>query len=152
MATQLVNPLASTQEWKEKVELYKTNLLKYQPGPKWYFGGVEEGLKYDSGLTLMTMEDLDQMIKHVSPIGPKVDINSIKELSLSHEQLCEMFPHYYGNECISYLYNYEEYMNWIDNQSDVFYYARSREDFNMNEAYRIASDLGYSKLIVEDLS
>ena len=139
----MTNPLASTKEWKDGVKLYKKNLLKYQPGPSWYFGLIESGINWDD--TLMTMEDLQKRILSVSPIGPKVSIDEVKDVTPSYEFLCKNFPD--GKS-----YSYDKFIDWVMSQKDVFFYSRGKENFYGWEAFSIASKMGYRKVIMENLS
>lgn len=147
----LVNPLASTPEWKEGVKKYKENLLKYQPGPNWSFEFVESGISFnfENGRfdRLMTMEDLQEMVKSVSPIGPKVNIDEVQDVTPSYEWLVENF-----SDGHPYSYSYDKFTKWIKEQKDTFYYSREKEEFSRWEAFEIASELGYRKVIMENLS
>jgi hypothetical protein len=118
---------------------------------------MEEGRKWNEATSthdgVMTMEDLENLIKGVSPIGPKVPIEEVENVTFSWNQLCEKFPSHDNDENQwSNHFDYQKYSEWLSEQSDIFYYARGREDFYQNEAYEIASNLGYRKLILEDLS
>lgn len=137
----MINPLSSTPEWKAGVKLYKENLLKYQSGPKWYFGMIEKGIDWDD--QLMTMEDLQKRIKNVSPIGPAVPVSEVVDVTPSWEFCTENFGQYI---------DYDKYTKWVSEQTDTFYYSRGKEEFFRWEAFEIASKLGYRKVILENLS
>ena len=138
-----VNPIAQTPEYKALFTTYRENLLKYQPGPRWYFGSIEAGIGY--GNTLLTMDDIRRYARRNSPIGPEVPVSEIEDVTPSYKTLVEKFP-----DGLSF--DYDAYSKWIEEQEDTFYYARGSEEFSTNEAYKIAGSLGYKKLILEDLS
>ena len=116
---------------------YKKNLLKYQSGPKWYFGTFESGIDWEG--KEITVERMKHYVKKVSPIGPSVPEDLIEDITPTWETY-KQFK------------NYDEYQVWIESQTDAFYYSRGKKEFSIYEAYRIASQLGYSKLIMENLS
>lgn len=151
-----INPLVHTNEWKTAAEVYRTNLLQYQPG-NWYFGMLEDGLTLDDSTgrcdKLMTMEDLLKMVKSVSPISAPVSVDSVEVVNLTYEEMCERFPFYdHTGKLVDYLYDYQSYSDWLSSLEDVFYYARGREDYSQYEGIRIAASLGYKKVILENLS
>jgi hypothetical protein len=136
------NPIANTQEYKQYYNQFRTNLLKYQPRVKWYFKNIEKGIGFND---IITLEEMKRMAESVSPIGPKVPINEIEDITPSYNELCDKFHSKFG-------YSYSDYQKWISQQKDVFYYSREKVDFSVNEGYRIASELGYRKVIMENLS
>jgi hypothetical protein len=138
------NPIVKTPEYQKYLKMYKSNLLKYQPGPRWYFGGVEEGIGFND--RLITLEEMKNMAERVSPIGPGLRIDEVEDATPSWDWLCENFP-----DSISF-YNYEKFQDWVDQQTDIFYYGRGKEDFFTHEAYSIAAKLGYRKIIMENYS
>lgn len=137
------NPIVNSVEYQEYLNIYKTNLLKYQPGPKWYFGGVEEGIGFEQ--KVITLDEMKKMADNVSPIGPEVHIDEVVNITPSWDWLCEQFPS-------ASFFDYNKYRQWIDEQTDAFYYGRGREDFSSHEAYSIAAKLGYRKVIMENFS
>jgi hypothetical protein len=137
------NPIVNSPEYQEYLKIYKTNLLKYQPGPKWYFGGLEEGIAFQD--KVITLDEIKKMAERVSPIGPEVHIDEVVNITPSWDWLCEQFPS-------ASFFDYDKYGQWIEEQTDAFYYGRGREDFSSHEAYSIAAKLGYRKVIMEDFS
>lgn len=129
--------MATSHEYRALVNEYKTNLLKYQPGPKWYFGRVESGIDFDG--KPITIEDMKRLVASVSPIGPEVP----------EEEVVDVTPDW---ETYKAFENYDAYQLWIESQPDVFYYSRGKEDFSTWQAYRTAAKLGYRKVIMENLS
>ena len=127
----------TSQEYQLLVLEYKSNLLKYQPGPKWYFGTFEKGIDWEG--KVITVEDMKRYVAKVSPIGPPVPEDLIEDVTPTWDNY-KQFE------------DYEAYQSWIASQPDAFYYSRGKEEFSVYEAYRIASQLGYSKLIMENLS
>jgi hypothetical protein len=138
------NPIVKSEEYQKYLKIYKENLLKYQPGPRWYFGGIESGIGFND--KHITIEEIKKMAERVSPIGPEVHIDQVENVTPSWDWLCKTFPD------PGMFFDYEKYQNWIDEQTDVFYYSRGRENFSSYEAYSIAAKLGYRKVIMEDLS
>jgi hypothetical protein len=138
------NPIVKTEEYQHYLNIYKTNLTKYQSGPEWHFGGVESGIGFNGHH--ITIEEIKRMAERVSPIGPEVHIDEVYNVTPSWKWLYETFPDPLMN------FDYEKYQNWIDEQTDTFYYSRGEENFSAYEAYSIAAKLGYRKVIMEDLS
>ena len=140
------NPIANTPEYKQYFNQFRNNLLKYQPRVNWYFENIEKGIGLGIGFNdIITLEEMKRMAESVSPIGPKVPINEVEDVTPSYDDLCNKFPSKFG-------YSYSEFQNWVSQQKDIFYYSRAKEDFSVNEGYRIASELGYRKVIMENLS
>jgi hypothetical protein len=137
------NPIVKTPEYQQYLAQYKENLLKYQPGPQWYFGGVESGVGFDNHV--ITLEEMKGMARRVSPVGPEVHIDEVENITPSYDWLCKEFPDSFG-------FDYDSYTKWISEQKDAFYYGRGREDFSAHEGYSIAARLGYRKVIMEDYS
>lgn len=138
------NPIVNSPEYQHYLNIYKTNLTKYQPGPKWYFGGVEKGLGFNN--IPITLEKMREMAEGVSPIGPEVHVDEVFDVTPSWDWLCKQFPH------PGMFFDYDKYSTWIQEQTDTFYYGRGKEDFSAYEAYSIASKLGYRKVIMENYS
>ena len=136
------NPIVGTPEFELLVAQYKENLNKYQPG-NWYFGRIEKGLNWDD--SHMSIEELKAVVSKVSPIGTPVNVDDVVDVTPTYEELNKMFPGEFG-------YDYNLYSNWLCEQIDVFYYGRGREDFSRWEAFKIAAQLGYKKVIMEDFS
>lgn len=138
------NLLVNTPEYQHYLNIYKTNLTKYQPGPRWYFGGIEKGIGFNQHQ--ITLEEMCKMSERVSPIGPKLHIDEVYDITPSWNWLCEQFPN------SGMFFDYDKYTKWIEEQTDAFYYSRGKEDFSVHEAYTIAAKLGYRKVIMENLS
>jgi hypothetical protein len=138
------NPIVQTPEYQHYLKIYKENLPKYQPGPRWYFGGVEKGIGFNQ--IFITLEDMKRMANSVSPIGPEIHIDEVHNITPTWEWLCEQFPD------PGMFFDYDKYTQWIREQTDAFYYSRGKEDFSAYEAYSIAAKLGYRKVIMENLS
>jgi hypothetical protein len=137
-------PTARTPEYQALLAQYKTNLLKYQKGPRWHFGGIESGLGFND--TEITIEEMRAMAENVSPTGEIVKPYEVVDVTPSYGWICATFPDKYGG------FDYDQYSEWIKAQKEVFYYGRSRENFHPNEAFRIAAALGRRKVILEDYS
>lgn len=133
--------LKDNSEYKELVNLYKTNLLKYQSGPNWCFDMVEGGVDWDG--VHYTMERIQEMVDGVSPIGPRVPQNEIIDVTPSYEEYLVII----GPD-----YDYNKYVTWCNEQKDVFHYSRGKESFFVWEGFDIASNLGYKKVSLENLS
>lgn len=142
MTNQVINPVVKTKEYQKALKAYKHGLTTYQPGPKWYFGGVESGVSYDG--SLITVEQMQNMAINVNPIGPETSIDDVVDITPSYAEFVKI--------CGSEFGGYENYTKWIDEQKDAFYYGRGKEDFSAYEAFRIAAKLGYKKVIMENYS
>lgn len=81
---------------------------------------------------------LTYISKHI-PVGPKVlEIEEVEELK---------YP------CDDYKYfNYDDYLKWVDNNPQAFYYSRPKDEFDKYEGFCMAADLGYKFVILENLS
>ena len=129
--------MATSHDYRALVNQYKTNLLKYQPGPKWHFGGIESGIDFEGNP--ITIDEMKRLVAKVSPIGPEVP----------EEEVTDVTPDW---ETYKAFEDYNAYQMWIESQHDAFYYSREKESFSAWEAYRIAAKLGYRKVIMENLS
>lgn len=142
MNTEIKNPIVETKEYQQALEAYKYGLTTYQPGPKWYFGGVEKGISFDG--SLITLERMQNMAINVNPIGPEMPVEEVVDITPSWQEYLQI--------CGSDFSGYDNYTKWIDEQKDAFYYGRSKEDFFKWEAFEIAAKLGYKKVIMENYS
>ena len=134
--------IANTPEYKQYFNQYKTNLLKYQPGVNWYFHNIADGNGFHGDITL---EEMKEMAARVSPIGPALNPSQVVDITPSYKQVCELFPTKWG-------YDYNQYSQWINEQTDAFYYSREKYEFSVAEGLSIAAELGYRKVILENLS
>jgi len=98
---------------------------------------------------LMTIEELKELVKRVSPVGPEVPVDEVVDITPSWDWLCENCK---SDDKSCHFYDYNKYMDWVDSQTDAFYYSRGKEDFFKWEGYEIAAKLGYRKVIFENLS
>jgi len=126
--------ISKTPEYQAALKQYKTNLKKYQPGPKWYFGSFESGTRFDG--TEITVADMQKSAALVSPIGPAVSVDEVENITPSYD----------------FFIDYSQYEKWVDDQKDAFFYGREKCSFYTGEAYRIAASLGYKKVILENYS
>jgi hypothetical protein len=138
------NPIVNIPEYQHYLNIYKTNLTKYQPGPRWYFEGYEKGIGFND--EPITLEKMKKMAEGVSPIGPELHTDEVHDITPSWNWLCEQFP-----DPVMF-FDYDKYTKWIQDQTDAFYYGRGKEDFFIHEAYSIAAKLGYRKVIMENYS
>lgn len=148
LTSKSLNPIVSSPEYKSLVAEYKALLNKYQPG-NWYFGCVERGEKFNKTTrqwdNSMTIEDMKEMVKGVSPVGPAVNMEDVEDVSFTYEELKEKFPQ--GD-----WYDYHAMHDWLSTQSDIYKYCRGNEDFSRYEAFQFAAGLGYKKVYMENLS
>lgn len=128
-----------TKEYQEALQQYKTNLETYQPDVEWHFGAFEKGINFFG--QEITTEEMQRLAKKVSPIGPSLKTHEVQDVSPSWEEYKEKFNG-----------DWNIYRDWVENQPDIFFYARCKEEFNLATAYQIAASLGYRKIITEDLS
>lgn len=142
MTNQVINPVVKTKEYKQALKAYKHGLKTYQPGPKWYFGSVEKGISFDG--EFITIEKMQEMARNVNPIGPEVSVDEVVDITPSYEEFLKI--------CGSDFGGYDNYTNWVKEQTDAFYYGRGKEDFFVWEAFQIAAKLGYKKVIMENYS
>jgi len=133
--------ISKTPEYQAALKQYKTNLKKYQPGPKWYFGSFESGTRFDG--TEITVADMQKSAALVSPIGPAVSVDEVENITPSYDFFIEL--------CGPNM-DYSQYEKWVDDQKDAFFYGREKCSFYTGEAYRIAASLGYKKVILENYS
>jgi hypothetical protein len=139
----MTNSIIDSLIYQEHLNRYKTNLLRYQPGIQWYFGNFEKGLDFRGNS--MTEDKMKETADSVSPIGPSVSIDEVVDITPTWEWLCEQFPDRFG-------YDESKFQEWISEQSDAFFYGREKTSFFVSEAFEIAANLGYRKVILENLS
>lgn len=129
--------IAKSPEYQAALAQYKTNLETYQGDAKWNYAGYESGIDFHG--EEISLEEMQRAAKKVSPVGPPVAIYEIEDVTPSWEEYCKFE-------------NYNAYMDWIASQDDIFYYFRGREDFHVGTGLQIAASLGYSKIVMENLS
>ena len=129
--------IAKTPEYQAALHEYKTNLETYQGDVRWNYRSYESGIDWHGDE--ISLEEMQRAAKKVSPIGPPVAIHEIEDVTPSWEQ-------YSGFK------DYNEYMEWISEQDDLFYYFREKDKFHAGTGLQIAASLGYKKIIMENLS
>lgn len=94
-----------------------------------------------SGLDPYSESNIQNMLTYISkhiPVGPKVSEEEVEVLN---------YP------CDDYRYfNYDDYLKWVDNNPQAFYYSRPKDEFDRYEGFCMAADLGYKFVILENLS
>ena len=74
-----------------------------------------------------------------------ISLSDVVDITPSWEWLCETFPSGFD-------YDDDQYWDWIQSQTDVYFYERPRCSFDYYEAKALAAEAGFSKLIVSNLS
>ena len=129
--------IAKSPEYQAALAQYKTNLEMYQGETKWYYEGYESGVNFHG--EEITLEEMQRAAKKVSPVGPPVAVHEIEDMTPSWEEYCKFE-------------DYNAYMTWIEDQDDIFYYFRERDEFHVGTGLQIAASLGHKKIIMENLS
>jgi hypothetical protein len=129
--------IAKSPEYQAALAQYKTNLEMYQGETKWYYEGYESGVNFHG--EEITLEEMQRAAKKVSPVGPPVAVHEIEDMTPSWEEYCKFE-------------DYNAYMKWIEDQDDIFYYFRERDEFHVGTGLQIAASLGHKKIIMENLS
>lgn len=129
-----------TEDRKELISMIKANHKKFQPNQKWAYFFYEN--EKECSIVM-----LQEAVKRTGSFGPAIDPNDVMDITPKYSELCKMFPD--GD-----YFNYDQYSDWVNEQvkKGAFYYSRGKEDFFVNEAFRIAAAMGRDKVILENLS